>query len=215
MIYIKDLTTKQIIILSLAAIVFVTTVGIYLYKVSNKEIENDVIELGLMQNVEEPEELEKIKQQIMIHVTGAVKNAGVIVLDEGNRVLDAIEACGGESEDADLNKINLAYVLHDGDKLYIPSTNDNEEVEYISTESGDNVIEKGVGGIMEEQTNIVNINTATKEQLKALSGIGDSTAEKIIAYRNENGKFQTIEDLKKVPGIGDSKFNAIKDNIKV
>ena len=208
---IKELNKNQIIILAIVVIIFVTTVGIYLYKTSKEKEDYEIEEF---ESIEE-EIVEAENKQIIVYVTGAVKTKGVVVLKEGARILDAIESCGGETIEADLNKINLAYILSDGDKLYVPSVNDKEELEYISKESGNNVIEEGAGGKMSESKKLVNINTATKEQLIELNGIGESIAEKIVAYRHENGKFATIEDIKKVPGIGDSKFNSIKDKITV
>ena len=148
MIKIKDLSKKQIIVLAVVAIIFVATVGIYLYKTSKEKEDYDAVDLDLIENIEEP--TENINKQILVHVTGAVNSRGVVILEEGARIIDAIEACGGETIEADLNKINLAYVLSDGDKLYVPSVNDKEDLEYISSKSGDNVIVEGAGGKMDE-----------------------------------------------------------------
>ena len=137
-------------------------------------------------------------------ITGAINNPGVVVLEEGARIVDALEAAGGETEEADVNRLNLAYVLEDGEKLYIPSKNE-EEQEYI-TQGKDN---------MSEGQSKININSAQIEELITLPGVGEATANKIIEYRKENGKFQKIEDLKNVPGIGDSKYENIKMLIKV
>ena len=213
MMKIKDLNKNQIIVLAVVAIIFVTTVGIYLYKTSKEKEDYDTEDFELIENIDEP--TESVEKQILVHVTGEVQSRGVVMLKEGARIIDAIEACGGETEEADLNKINLAYVLNDGDKLYVPSVKDKEDLEYISSESGNNVIVEGAGGKMDKTKSLININTATKEQLTTLNGIGESIAEKIIQYRKENGKFNTVEDIKKVPGIGDSKFNSIKDKITV
>ena len=212
----KELNVKQIIILGIVAVIFCATVGLYIYKTSFKDNDEYFEGMENLDNFEEEEDKlnEDVSNQILVHVTGAVNSVGVVVLEEGSRIIDAIEACGGEKEEADLNKINLAYILQDGDKLYVPSVNDNDDLEYISTKSGDNVIVNGAGN-KSEGNGMININTASKEELMALSGIGDSTAEKIIAYRKENGKFKSIEDIKNVPGIGDSKFNNIKDKITV
>lgn len=153
----------------------------------------------------------------MIHITGQVLNPGVISLDEGSRIIDAVNKAGGLTKEADLSKINLAYILEDAQKVYIPSVNDKEESKYISDGSGDTeiVTSSGSSENKKEEKLMVNINTANAIELSKLPGIGNSTALKIIHYRNENGKFNTIEDLKNVSGIGDSKFNKIKDNICV
>lgn len=214
----KDLNIKQLIIVILVGSVVIITIGIYIYKMANQdEISYDMEELGLENEVVDTvEEIDNSDNEILVHVTGCVNDKGIVVLKEGDRIIDAIEAAGGETEEADLNKLNLAYVLQDGDKLYVPSITDNEEnVEYISEESGNNVIEEGVGKTMEKNNAIININTASKEELVTLDGIGEATAEKILAYRQENGKFKTIEDIKNVPGIGDAKFEKIKNQITV
>lgn len=146
-------------------------------------------------------ETEEIKDEtIKVHVTGEVNNPGLIELNSGDRISDAIAKSGGTTSLADLSKVNLAYILSDGEKIYIPSLNDEEDVQYIVSSAG---ISK------------VNINTATSEQLQTLSGVGESTALSIIDYREKNGKFSSIEDIKNVSGIGDSKFEKIKDSICV
>ena len=110
----------------------------------------------------------------------------------------------------------MAYVVEDGTQIYIPRINENlNEVELISGEAGKSiVIESGMDENNNQNTK-VNINTANKEKLETLPGIGETTAQKIIEYREQNGKFKTIEDLKNVSGIGDAKFNSLKDKIIV
>ena len=158
-------------------------------------------------------------ETIVVHITGEVKKEGVIYLEKGARIIDAIKEAGGETKQADLSQVNLAYVLQDGQKLYIP--NKNEKIsEYIIEESGQSVGESkssaGLSGNKEEGKNVkVNINTATLEELDNLPGIGPSLAERIIEYREENGNFKTIEDIQNVKGIGESKFNDIKEKIIV
>lgn len=148
------------------------------------------------------------KNKIVIHIIGEVYEEGVYELYEGARIIDAVNSAGGLTLDADTSKINLAYILKDGQKVLIPSLYDVID-EFVTNESGDNIIEENT------QNNIVNINTASKEELKTLPGIGDSTAQKIISYRNENGRFLVIEDIMNVSGIGNSKFESIKDYITV
>ena len=136
---------------------------------------------------------------------------GIIKIEEGLRLADAIEEAGGLTENADINKINLAYIVQDGQKINIPNVNYLENDSYITKNIGENIIIEDIT----VKTELININTATQTQLEALSGIGPSTALKIIKYREENGKFKIIEDIKNVPGIGDSKFEAIKEEICV
>ncbi len=146
------------------------------------------------------EKMENQDNLIKIHITGEVNNQGVIELKAGDRIIDAIEKAGGLTDLADTSKVNLAYSLSDGEKIYIPSINDEEGINFIETEN---------------KNSKININTATLEELDSLSGIGESIAQSIIDYREENGKFQTIEDLKNVSGIGEAKFEKIKENITV
>lgn len=140
---------------------------------------------------------------IVVYICGAVKESKVITLSENSRICDAIDAVGGLLEDADLTNINLAYVLEDGEKIYIPHK--GEEVLDTSTSYTTN----------NSASNKININRASQTELETIPGIGPSTALKIINYRNENGKFNSIEDIKNVSGIGDSKFNNIKEYITV
>ena len=160
------------------------------------------------EKIEEIEEIEGEKKYIILHITGEIMNPGVIKIEEGSRVVDAIDTAGGLTPNADVSKINLAYVLSDGQKLYIPSVEDKNEEEYITHDIGINIIE-------ESNNKKININTATQTELESLSGIGPSTALKIINYRKENGKFKNIEEIKNVPGIGESKFKQIENQICV
>ena len=161
----------------------------------------------IIKNDEEEEDI------MAVHVTGEVKKPGVVKVKEGSRIEDIIEAAGGLTENADTTNINLAYMVEDGMKIRIPSSNEEDiEENYISVDSGKRVI-------MSDESNnpslIVNINTANETELEQLPGIGPSISSKIVDYRNQNGKFKNIEDIKNVTGIGDSKYEKIKDFIKV
>lgn len=162
------------------------------------------------------EKTEENKGKIVIHITGAIQNEGIVTLDENARVADAVEAAGGFKEDADMSKINLAYILEDGMKLKIPSINDalNQEVDKELTDD-ELVVESIPESNSKSGTDIININKANQEELEKLPGIGPSIALKIINYRNENGKFSSIDDLKRVSGIGENKFENIKAYICV
>lgn len=169
--------------------------------------ENLTIENTSVQNtVEKEAELEENK--IKVYVTGEVNSPGVIELEEGARIEDAISLAGGTTEKANLQDVNLAYCLEDGTKLYIPNINE-KNVEYLTSENGENIIENNSSS---SETK-VNINTGDIEELKKLPGVGDSLAQKIIDYRTQNGKFKSIEDLKNVSGIGDKKFESMKEFI--
>lgn len=162
--------------------------------ITNESIENDETEQEI---------------EIAVHVTGEVKNQGLIYVKQGARVADAIEKAGGETSEADLSQINLAYILEDGQKIYIP--NKNEKIsQYITKNNGNNE-----NNNTDKEDKKVNINTASQSELDELPGIGPSTAQKIIEYREENGNFEKIEDVQNVKGIGDAKFEEIKDKITV
>ena len=210
----KDLSLKMKIAVVAVGIIVIGTIGLYMYNTSADSEDYAYYEEDM--NIADGEDTEEnvVPAKIMVHVTGQVKDQGVVLLDEGSRIVDAIEAAGGETDDADLAKLNLAYVLNDGEKIYVPSKSEqNQEIEYVTTSSGDTA--SSGGGSMSSNSSIININTAGQAELMELPGIGESIANKIIAYREENGKFKTIEDIKNVPGIGDSKFANIKDMIKV
>ncbi|MBO5349835.1 MAG: helix-hairpin-helix domain-containing protein [Clostridia bacterium] len=159
-------------------------------------------------NTEDFEE-EKI---IYIHITGEVVNPGVVSISEGSRIKDVIEKAGGVTSEADVEKVNLAYQVSDGQKINIPNINDkNNNIEnYITETEGENIIISDKNSKANEK---VNINTATQTELETLTGIGPSIAAKIIEYRKTNGKFKTIEDIKNVSGIGDGKYRKIENEI--
>ena len=175
-----------------------------------KDYEEVIIE-DVYTNTEEKEVIED-KNIIILHMIGEIKNPGIIEIEEGSRLIDAIEAAGGITEKADISKVNLAYVVSDGQKIYIPSYLDENIKNYIQDNIGDNII---IEDIYIKKSELVNINTAKQEELETITGIGPSTALKIINYRQENGKFKRVEDIKNVPGIGDAKFNALKNEICV
>ena len=119
------------------------------------------------------------------------------------------EIAGGFTEGADLEKINLVYKLRDNAMIIIKDKNEVKPDEMAMK------LVKGVYADEDDMELQVNINTATKEKLTELPGIGLSVAKRIIKYRDDNGEFETIEDLMNVPGIGESKFNSIKDMIVI
>lgn len=152
--------------------------------------------------------------KIVVHITGQVQKTGIVVLPEGARIADAIEKSGGLTKNANLDKVNLAYLLEDGQKIYIPSKYDKDDVAYISSENGNGVIIENTNS-QQKANKKVNINTASQGDIEVLPGIGPSIASKIIEYRQQNGKFKKLDDLKNVKGIGDAKFNIIKDYVVV
>ena len=204
----ENLTKNQKIIIFI--IIIIISIGMLYFIYSKNQIKEttSIEDEILISNSTEKEESEK-QEQVIIHITGSVKNPGIVKLKEGSRIEDAIEAAGGLTENADITNVNLAYVLDDGIKIKIPSVTDEDiEDEVIS----ENIVEENNET---SKGNIVNINKATESELQELPGIGSSLASKIIEYRNQNGKFNNIEDIKNVNGIGESKYSSIKDLIKV
>ena len=129
---------------------------------------------------------------------------------------------GGVREDAYTEEINLAYKLEDGMKIQIPTKQEKEtkkendtEENYVTNSSGVSSSNEKTEDRQETNNSKVNINAATQTQLETLPGIGPSTATKILSYRKEKGKFKKIEDIKEVSGIGNAKFEKIKDLISV
>ena len=151
--------------------------------------------------------LTKNDQDIYVQISGAIKNPQVINLKKGSRVFDLINAAGGFTDDASkiyINKIlNLARILEDGEKVYIPFSIEELEPDFTNKYTTDN------------KNTLVNINTANKQQLITLPQVGDSIADKIIDYRTTNGEFKSIDEIKNVSGIGDKAFEEMKNLITI
>ncbi|GLX06343.1 ComEA family DNA-binding protein [Microbispora sp. NBRC 16548] len=145
--------------------------------------------------------------RVVVHVTGKVRNPGVFVLASGSRVADAIEAAGGLRKGAKPDGINLARRLVDGEQIVAGSPATAGAGPATGPESGMAPGAPGAG--------VVNLNTATAEQLDALPGIGGVIAQRIVDYRDAHGGFQSVDQLKDVPGIGDRKFAEMRDKVSV
>lgn len=190
--------------------------GIFNYFTQNKNkenLENISQDIIINNQTENTTEENNNQEKIVIHITGAICNEGIYELEENSRIADAVKMAGGLKEDADLKQINLAYVLEDGMKINIPSKNESTNEPSNNTESY--ITKENLNSFNNAKTSKVNINSATQTELETLPGIGPSTALKIINYRKEKGKFNKIEDIKNVNGIGESKFNKIKEFIKI
>lgn len=149
------------------------------------------------------------KNKIYVHIEGCVYNPGIIEVEYGTRIYELIQLAGGETEDADLSKINLASIVQDEQKVNIPKRIEFEEK---NTNNG----YKNVSNVNASASKtLININMATIDELKNLSGVGEATAKRIIDYRETEGYFTNIEDIMNVSGIGESKFNKIKNYIEI
>lgn len=163
----------------------------------------------IMKAEEEPATTEQTEaEEIYVHVCGCVRKPGVYQLHSGARTQEAIDAAGGFSEKANQTAWNLAEVLQDGMQIYIPSKEEAKEA-LNEEQSSKKVLSASPKG------DTVNINTASKEELVTLPGIGKSRADAIIACREEKGSFTSIEEIKNVAGIGEGIFNRLKDLITV
>lgn len=206
------LNKKQKIIVVVLIIIMCIVIGYYIISKTEKYDYSDIEKISNI--IEEDQEVDDniIENKIVIHITGEVEEEGVIKLEKGARISDAIEEAGGTTEEADLSNVNLAYSLSDGQKVKIPNINEkDEEIIVVEEKAGDNIIIEGNKSKEEK----ININKAAQTEIETLPGIGPSTALKIINYRNEHGKFKNIGDIKNVSGIGDSKFENIKEYICV
>ena len=143
---------------------------------------------------------------IYVYVCGQIANPGVYTLPEGSRVCDVFALAGGFTEAAAPDYWNQARVLNDGEMIYVPTAEEVKERQL----DGDTTSQAETS-----DSGKVNINTASKEELMTLPGIGETKALEIIAYRQENGPFSSLEELKEVKGIGDGVFSKMKDYIEI
>ena len=234
-----EFNKKQKIIIAIIGLMIIIAFLYYIYTkeddsiISTEEIVEENMVENTIGNLEENEETTKEDtDKIIVHVSGAVNKEGIVELEENSRISDAIDKAEGLKENADTKNINLAFKLEDGMKIYIPTIGESREQNEQNGQSQNQTlmdetskyVTSSSGVVQEEQTNgkseqkkneKININTATQTQLETLPGIGPSTSLKIVNYREENGKFKNIEDIKEVSGIGDAKYENIKDLICV
>lgn len=231
----SNLNKNQKIIISIVASVIIASICYYVYAKDKNFLDLQSQELEIEQNQTNSTENNITEERssgnnIIVHISGAVNKEGIVELKENSRIADAIEEAEGLKEEACIDEINLAYILEDGMKIHIPtkeeinSKKELESQEYITKSSGINIEDDSKSNNNSSQSSSrttlaqnskININTATQTELETLPGIGPSTSIKIINYREQEGKFKSVEDIKNVSGIGDSKFNKIKDLIRV
>ncbi|MDY0983157.1 ComEA family DNA-binding protein [Microbacterium sp. CFBP9023] len=139
--------------------------------------------------------------ELYVHVLGAVEHPGLYVLDLDSRLVDAVAAAGGTTDDADLTAVNLARVLSDGEQISVP---------VVGAAAAE-----GPPGAGAPADDLVDLNTADQAALETLPRIGPALAERIIAWRDENGRFTSVDDLLSVPGIGEKLLAGIRDGVRV
>lgn len=147
---------------------------------------------------------------LTVYVTGAVNQPGVVTVATGARVADAVNACGGLSPDADAEAINMAQAVKDGQQIRVPAKGAQN-----AAANGATAAKAGGSANSADTGGLVNINTADEKALDTLPGVGPATAQKIIEYRENEGAFQSPEDIMKVRGIGKAKYEKMKDKITI
>jgi competence protein ComEA len=197
-----DRKVQLLIILIAAALLFAGG-----YKYATMLAASSAPEVAITEHVNEPEDAEENQETELlgVHVAGAVNKPGVYHLDPGARVEDAVNRAGPLA-DADLNALNLARRIVDGEMIRVPKEGDAVTPDGNSTESGILATQEQLGGK-------ININTASVAELDTLPGIGPAIAQRIIDYRTNHGPFRSSEDLLKVSGIGEKRYEQLKDLI--
>ncbi|WP_243833980.1 MULTISPECIES: helix-hairpin-helix domain-containing protein [unclassified Curtobacterium] len=161
--------------------------------------------------------------RVVVHVLGAVERDGVVRLPPSSRVTDAIERAGGATADADLDRLNLARVLTDGERLYVPRVGEDEVPAALDPVDGGAAAAGSSGGSSTGAAaasgtgadSVVDLNSADQAALETLPGIGPGLAGRILAWRDEHGRFTAVEDLLDVSGIGDVRFAELRDRVRV
>lgn len=170
--------------------------------------QSDGLEIDTSSSGNDTADAQQAATSFSVHIVGAVKNPGLYEVPCGSRVEEAVKAAGGMTSDAQESSVNLARVVVDGEQIIVQSKN-------AQATSSTNAASGGLAQGSSSVTSLVNINTADVAGLSSLSGIGEATAKKIIADREKNGPFKSTKDITRVSGIGDKKYEAIKDSITV
>jgi len=208
-----NFSNQEKITIILLLIVIIVGVGIVLYKNINNQ-DNFIINRASDISENNPE-IQIETPPVIIHIAGAVKNPGVYQLKSTDRIVDAVKIAGGATEEANLDLINLASLLKDGQKIIVPYKTYSETGEGISKNMYNNVESEYYFSSSVSNNAKININTADANMLQTLPGIGPVLSGRIIEYRNKNGLFGVIDDIKDVSGIAEKKYEGIKDLICV
>ena len=207
----------------MVVITLITACVVYYLKQNNSKEEIVVQEENELIKKEEPKE-EKVKEiEYKVDIKGQIIAPGIYTMKSSSRVIDVINEAGGLTENADTSVINLSKKITDEMVIIIYSKEQvlefskvkeiEKQVQDKCNQIDENSLKNNACITTDEITTKISINTATKEQLMTLQGIGEAKAKDIIKYREENGPFNTIEDLKNIPGIGENLFAQIKEDI--
>ena len=153
--------------------------------------------------------------KVVVYICGAVKKPGVYTFSQGSRVDDAVKAAAGFKKGAAKTAINQARILEDGEQITIPTKKNMRKQLSQTAEGTKSSRTDSDASSYTENSGLININTASTQELTSLSGIGESRAEAIVEYRKTNGSFKEISDIMKISGIKEGVFNKIKDKISV
>lgn len=181
----------------------------------NDNNQGDFSKIENIEDVKTVDKSENMTKKISIYISGAVNSPGVVELKSNDRLMEGVKLCDGLTDEADTNRINLAMKVKDEGHYIIPK--EGEEIELNDSnenvENNNNDGNNNTEGDNEGDNKKININGASKEELDSLPGVGEVTAQKIIDYREENKEFKSIDEIKNVKGIGENKFNDLKDYI--
>ncbi|GAA0090696.1 helix-hairpin-helix domain-containing protein [Paraclostridium bifermentans] len=176
----------------------------------NDNNQGDFSKIENIEDVKTVDKTENMTKKISIYISGAVNSPGVVELKSNDRLMEGVKLCDGLTDEADTNRINLAMKVKDEGHYIIPK----EGEEIALNDSNENAENNNDGNNSTEGDNKkININGASKEELDSLPGVGEVTAQKILDYREENKEFKSIDEIKNVKGIGENKFNDLKDYI--
>lgn len=191
------LTRQQHLVLAVVAVAVLSLLLSIWWRQSSSSSDAALDTLQAEEEMEQ-ELAEAVPDRVVVHVAGQVKDPGVFTLDQGSRVQDALMAAGGGTEEAEVHALNLAAELVDGQRIYVPRVGEVEET-------------VGLAGGSDNQR--INLNTASLDELETLPGIGPALAQRIVDYREANGLFRNIEEIKDVSGIGDKRFEDLEERI--
>ena len=204
-----NLARQEKIVLLVIILIILLIIGLRIYT----QEQNAITIVPAVDSIESSIEKENIQEEIcIVHISGAVSNPGVYQLNGNKRIIDVVKIAGGELENANVDAVNLAAHIFDGQKIVIP---------FLAENSGENNNQNVLPNNNPEQygyssqNNLVNLNTATSSQLEDLPGIGPVLAKSILEYRQKYGQFRDIADIKNVGGIGEKRFESIKEYITV
>lgn len=207
---IKNILKNYQIFITIAVILGGGCIGYFFFNAKEDPQNAAQIQQLLQSTTQEKEEIKETSEQpqkILVDIKGEVNKPGVYQLQPDSRVQDVVNLAGGLTKEAHHKALNLAAKLQDEQMIYVPHK--DEELGEIAT------FNTGTTPVAESETQKVNINTADSTQLQTLSGIGEKKAAAIIQYREENGPFQSVDDLTEISGIGEKTLEKIKSSITI